>query len=228
MKHTARSNFCGGVNGFRSGFTMVELFFALTITALVMSALSAFSIAMATAWQRHDEVDSLTLRARQASVRVAEQVRDARLIAFCSAGALDGTATPTACVLIWKDDTNNDGMIQGAELTMIEHNAVTHELRHYPVGQGNTATVLNWATVSDPGIVVEFRKGRVSVPLVRGAYGALFAVTSATSATQGPTLEFAVKFRHEKRDSSNALVPMGDGYTDYGTAVVRAPLPVPS
>jgi len=207
---------------------MVELFFALIITALVMSALSAFSLAMASAWQRHDELDSLTLRARQAAVRISEQVRDARLIAFCAAGSLDGSATPRACVIIWKTDTNNDGKIQGAELTMIEHNAVTHELVHYPAGQGDTATVLDWATVTDSETAKEFRKGRSNVPLVRGVYGALFAVTSSTSTTQGPTLEFALKFRHQKRDASNALVPLGNPYTEYGTAVVRAPLPVPA
>ena len=156
----------------RRGFTFIELCFALLITSMVLGAIASISLAMGQAWKRSEELESLTLRARQAGVRIADVVRNGKLLCFSRAGSLDG-ASQGAAVLIWKEDTNGDGKIQGSELEMIEHDTAAHQLVIYRAGEGNAVQVLTWAIVSDPGIVEDFKRGRTGVPLVRGVYGAL-------------------------------------------------------
>lgn len=209
------------------GFTMIELFFGLLITSLVMGAVATFSLAMGKAWQRSEEIESLTLRARQATVRIAQLVRDAKLLVTHRAGSLDGTAAQPAAVIIWTRDTNGDGLIQGAELALIEHNTTLNQLVLYPGGQGDTVQSLTWALISDPTIITDFKKGRTANALARGVYGARFAVTSATSTSLRPTFEFSLKFWHEKT-VGGGTTSVGEPYTEYGTCVVRAPKQVPS
>jgi hypothetical protein len=154
-------------------------------------------------------------------------VRDSKLLAACREGSLDGSAAQSAAVLVWTADSNSDGLIQGAELALIEHDTNLRQLVVYPSGQGDDAQPLAWAIINDPMVIVDFKRGRTGYPIARGVYGAAFAVTSATSSTLGPTLEFALALRHEKRVGAT-ITTVGQSYTEYGTCVVRAPLPVPS
>jgi len=211
----------------RGGFTVLELCFGIIVTSLVMLAVASFSLAMGTAWRRSSELESLTLRARQAGARVAREIRDGKLITTFRAGSLDGSA-PAAGVMIWKEDTNGDGKIQGAELELIEHNTGAHQLTIYRAGQGNNTIVLAWAAVSDPAVISNFKIGRTGVPLARGVYGALFNASATTSTTQQPTLEYALKLVYEPPTSSVVETSTTGSYTEYGTAAVRAPLPKPS
>ena len=57
------------------GFTFVELCLGLVITALVMSAMAAFSLAMASAWKSAEKTQSLTLRGHHAVLRIEKEAQ---------------------------------------------------------------------------------------------------------------------------------------------------------
>ena len=71
----------------RRGFTFVELCLGLVITTLVMGAMAAFSMAMASAWKSAEKTQSLTLRGHHAILRIEKEVRNARLIGASRAGS---------------------------------------------------------------------------------------------------------------------------------------------
>src|SRR5687768_6063725 len=71
------------------GFTFMELCFGLIITALVMAAVATFLMAVSQSWRHSDQVETSSMRAWQATVRLGRAVQEARLIGACNAGNLD-------------------------------------------------------------------------------------------------------------------------------------------
>jgi hypothetical protein len=211
----------------RRAFTFIELCLGLVVTSLVMAAVAAFTLAVSTSWRHSDQAQTTAAHARQMSARLARLVQDARLIGAVQAGAIDGTPPAPAAALLWVDDTNGDGAIQGAECAMVEHDPVAKVIHVYAAGQGDAAIVLNWATFTAPAVLTNFKVGRTARPVVRDVAGARFAAYAKTSATQSPTLEYTVKLN--ARGANPGAVGADDQtILEYGTVAVRAPARQPA
>lgn len=206
------------------GFTFVELCLALAICGLVMGALAAFSLAMASAWHQAERTQALTLRGNQAVARIDDLVQHARLIGAVRTGNLDNpTNTTAAGVVLWKVDTNSDGLIQGAEVELILHDPTSRTLKLYPAGQGNATTAWSYSTVFTAQSVIEdFQVGRTSTTLLRDVSGAVFQSSSTGSTSLSPSLSYALKLVVGAGSESGSQCVV-----QYGSATVRTPLPIP-
>jgi Tfp pilus assembly protein FimT len=203
------------------GFTFVELCLGLVITALVMSALSTFTLAMCSAWQSSGQVATLTLQGNQMVSHIENEVRNARLLGVCRAGSCDGSASGAA-IMIWKNDTNGDGLIQGSEVEMILHDTVNHQLVLY---SGTASDIATWpySTVfTNSTVISTFQSGRQPVIFASNIYGAVFATTATTSTTLNPSLQFALKIL------SNDTTGTPQMLVQYGAATIRTPIALPS
>lgn len=199
-------------------FTFVELCFGLVITALVMSAVAAFTLATAQHWKQSDQEEATATQGRQATLRLTRTVQDAKLIGASRGGSLTNPATAPAAVILWVRDSNSDGAIQGAECAMIEHDRDAKLLRLYGAGQGDASVVLPWAIFTSDAMLTNFSVGRTSQPLARDVKGARIVPYGVGSATQNPMLEYTLKLGG------------GDEHSviEYGTCSVRAPAKQPS
>ena len=216
-----------------AGFTFVELCFGLVVTALVMGAVAAFTLATASGWQHGDEVEMTAGRTRQAATRLTRAVRDARLIGALQSGAINGNPVTPGAFILWVRDANNDGAIQGAECAMVEHDPVNDELRLYPAGQGDASVVLPWSVFTSPAVLTNFKVGRAAHVIGSGVTAVRFAArgTDSTS-TQTPTIEYTMKLI-ARGTRVEAGAPSGGGgdertVLEYGTCAIRAPAKQPA
>ena len=209
------------------GFTVMELCFGMVITALVMAAVATFLMAVSQSWRHSDQVETSTMRAWQATVRLGRAVQDARLIGAYSAGDIDA-ATPTpAAVLLWAKDTNGDGKIQGAECAMIEHDDVQQTLRLYHAGQGDAAVVIPWSTFTSAAILSNFKVGRAYTPVARGVERVRFAAFGTTGTAHSPMLEYTMKIV-ARGSNAGQRDDHGSRVVEYGTCAIRAPAKQPT
>lgn len=203
-------------------FTLVELCFGLIVTSMVMAAVAAFLLAVAQGWRYSDQVETTSMHAWQATVRLVRAVQGARLIGAVSPGDIFG-ATPTpAAVIVWTRDTNGDGAIQEAECAMIEHDDVQRVLRLYPAGQGDATTVVPWVTFTGQNILSKFKVGRTWRPIAVGVERACFAPHGTTGTALSPSLEYTMKIIAKGTSAGQEDVE-DSSVLEYGTCVVRAP-----
>lgn len=213
------------------GFTSVELCMGMAITTLVMGAMAAFCMAMTSAWKSAEKSQALTLTSNQVVLRIQNAVRNAKLIGASLPGSANGSAAGAA-VLLWKQDTNADGYIQGDEVELIEHDTATNKLNHYYVGQPDGAGTWSYsATFSAAATITSFKTNRLCVPLASGVYGAIFETSGTTGTSQNPKLQFSLKLMRDDSQSdaagSSAVGGEAKLLVQYGTASVRAPLAQP-
>jgi Tfp pilus assembly protein PilW len=211
----------------RRGFTAIELILGMLITTLIMGAMAAFCMAMSTAWKSAEKTQAVTLLGNQVVMRVQNEIRNAKLIGACTAGSSDGSATGAA-LLLWKQDTNGDGYIQGNEVEMIEHDTTNHTLKLYSIGQADGAGTWSYSTVFTAATTpANFKLNRQSTPLASGVYGAVFSTNGTSGTTLNPNFRFALKLMVD--DAQSAGVGGEQKLmVQYGTATIRAPLPAPS
>ena len=93
----------------RGGFTLVELLVALTISSIVLTAVGTLAHAMSTAIEQTDEMGQRQAEVRFATMRLTELVRSSVRI-----WKIDYN------VVLWEGDSNDDGVINGSELTYIQ------------------------------------------------------------------------------------------------------------
>jgi hypothetical protein len=79
----------------------------LVITALVMVALATFSLAMSTAWQNAGASQDILLQANQDVRLLDAKILPCALTGGWQPGALDGSASQPAAVLLWTADNNS-------------------------------------------------------------------------------------------------------------------------
>jgi hypothetical protein len=203
------------------GFTFVELCLGLLVTALVMSALATFTLAMCSAWQGAGQTATLTLKGNQIAAVIQKEVRNSLLLGACQAGSSDGSAA-AAAVLIWKNDLNSDGFIQAGEVDMLMHDTANHQLVLYS-GTPSDLTLWSYSTVfKASGTISGFISGRHPVVLASNVYGVVFATSSATSTTLNPSLQFALKIL------SNDAAGTPQMMVQYGAVTLRSPAAQPN
>lgn len=229
QKHDVRVTHIGHLSPARCrAFTLIELCLGLVITALVMSALSAFSLAMSTAWKNASQSQAITLVGNQAVFRTQKEVSNAKIIGAVRAGSMDASGSGAA-VLLWAGDTNNDGYIQLAEIEMIEFDPANHVLQRYAAGHGDASSRVSWAVFTDPALFDNFKVGRTAQPMARNVYGAVFQTSGTSGSSAYPSLKFALKLAADSTAGQSGMIGSDPQvFVQYGTATVRAPLAQPN
>lgn len=212
----------------KTGFTFIELCLGLVITTLVMGAMAAFSMAMATAWRSAETTQSLTLRGHHAMMRIESEVRNSRLVGVCRTGSSEGVGSGAA-VMLWKIDTNGDGFIQGNECEMIAHDPTTRRLLLYPSGYADGVGTWSYSgTFTNSAVLTQFPTNRPPLTLANGIYGAVFQTSGTSGTTYSPSLKFALKMMVNDEQGDRPIVGGGARLmVEHGTATVRAPLATP-
>lgn len=103
----------------KNGFTLVELVIALTISAIVLTAVATFAYAMSTADTDSDDISRRQAQIRFATLKVSDLIKHCRLI--CEVSSYD--------MALWKADNNGDGQINARELVYIEWEANSGSIR---------------------------------------------------------------------------------------------------
>jgi hypothetical protein len=204
-----------------AAFTFVELCMGLLVTTLVLGALASFALAMASAWKHAEQSRSLNIRGQQTVLRLADMLHTAKLLGPSHSGSLNNPLTGAA-VIFWTQDSNGDGLIQGNEVAMIEHDTTSNRLVLYSGTAAETSTWSYLSVFSDPTVLDNFKVNRTPTTIANGVEGALFQLSGTSSTTAKPSLSFALKLRRDGIDGGAQRLVM-----QYGTATLRAPLAQP-
>lgn len=207
------------------------MFMGMIITTLVLGAMAAFCMAMSTAFNSAGKSQLITLKAQQIANKINSEVRAARLLGACRLGSSDGSA-PGAAVMIWKQDTNGDGYIQGDEVEMLYHNPATNTLSLYYTGQADAVGTWSYSTnFTAAAVIDQFKIGRSARVIGNGVYGAVFQTTGTSGTTYNPSFKFALKLMVDDTQTSSSHSAVGGEpklIVQYGTATIRAPIAAPN
>ncbi|MGH7177983.1 MAG: hypothetical protein ACREJC_11425 [Tepidisphaeraceae bacterium] len=173
------------------GFTFVELCLGLVVTSLVLSALSAFVLAVSNVWQASDAAQCSAIANGQTTLRLQKRLLDARQIGYYR-------ATGPAAVIYWRGDFNGDSKINYSELAVLAHNPTARTLNVYESNSGAGAPDPVWtsAVFSDSGVIDQFIAALTPTPIARNISEATFEVQNAGGSTVCPTLHFSLGFRN--------------------------------
>jgi len=105
----------------RRGLTLLELVLALAGTALIGAAVAGMLTAVAYGTDADKDLRALVVRHQVLAGRVSAAIR----------GAEEVLAVTDAAVVIWVEDTDEDGLPSVHELRRIEHDADTERLLAY-------------------------------------------------------------------------------------------------
>jgi prepilin-type N-terminal cleavage/methylation domain-containing protein len=214
------------------GFTLAELLLGLAVTAIVLTALATFTIALAQNWTSQDGTQQLQVQSDQIYQRLRFNLASAKYIAQVQAGSLDGSATTPGSVYYWAvDDWQgvSDEAPEVGEMALIQHDPTTGTLWLYqPIAysamttaqQTNAATTLTHANLIDPTWPATFKALDyvTATALGTSVTGALFTVNWMSSTTQRPVVECTLVLNRGTQTQA----------TQYGSVTLRAPYTQPS
>jgi prepilin-type N-terminal cleavage/methylation domain-containing protein len=194
----------------RRGFTFVELCLALVVSAIMLSALATFTLAVGNYWRQSTGTQTAALTANQAIMRIQKRLYDAHRLGYCRAGS----AGSPAAVVYWAADTNGDGYMQFTELRVLAHNPTDKTVDLYvPVLSGGASDdAWSSAEFNAASAVNRLTTGQTPTPIVSRVSDATFATEQATSATLFPTFQFWLQIEQADGTSSN----------EYGAATLRS------
>ncbi len=181
-----------------------------------MSALAGVAMAMSTAWQNAGASEAALLSGNHDICLLDAKIRPCALTGGWRAGALDGSVSPGAAVLLWTADNNSSSTINYSEIMLIEHDPRSAQINLYqaPSPLVGPDTVYSYSNVfSNPSFIETFKTGLTPTVLCKNVIGAQFYVAPADSATARPFVEFALTVK------SGAMTRVV-----YGDATLRAPL----
>ena len=203
------------------GFTLVELMTGLMITAMVLCSLAVFSFGVSQSWMQSDSSQSTFLRQTLTVERLNHIVRQAQALEpNPTQGSLNDTIPSAACVL-WTD-TNNDGIIQYSELSMLQYLPTSHTLvQWYIPSSSGVATSIYTPSAGAPLMSQTsfMAMGPASLTLADNMDGCQFFSVpgvNTTSQMRRPSLEAVFKL-----DNGNTLVGPQVIYT---SVALRAPI----
>lgn len=134
MRHILKiKRFSKNSDSRRSGFTLVELLVALTVSGVVLTAVATLAYALGSANDSTDDTSRKQAQVRYTTLRVSELVRQCKLV--CYAGPAD--------FAVWRADDNEDGRINFSELVYIEKGAGADHLHfcQFPICWGSDPVV---------------------------------------------------------------------------------------
>jgi prepilin-type N-terminal cleavage/methylation domain-containing protein len=216
----------------RRAFTLAELLIGLAVTAIVLTALATFTMAVAQNWTSDDGTQQLATQSGQIYNRVSFNLASAKYIAQVQAGSLDGTASTPGSVYYWAaDDWNgiSDEAPEVGEMALIQHDPTTGTLWLYaPINASAmnasqlsaAGTPLTYANITDPAWPATFKSLSyvTRTALATSVTGAVFAVNWMNSTTQRPVVECTLVLN---RGTQSPV-------TQYCTITLRSPSTQPS
>jgi prepilin-type N-terminal cleavage/methylation domain-containing protein len=216
----------------RRGFTLIELLIGLAVTAMVLSALAAFTLSAAQGWTANDGTQGVQGQSGQVYDRVRFQLASAKYIAQVQAGSLTNPAARPGSVFYWASDNWNgisDEAPEVGEMALIQHDPTTGTLWLYqpiaasamtPAQLSAAGTTLTYAEITDPGWVTEFEGLNYVTRTALGldVTGATFAVENMNSTTQRPVVEITLVVDRSPQAPA----------TQYDTVTLQAPSTQPS
>jgi Tfp pilus assembly protein PilV len=214
----------------RAGLTFPELIIGMVITAIVLTALAAVTLAVTEQWTNNDGTETLQLQASQIATRVQHYVSSALYIVQVTPGSLSSPTTP-AGVLLWSfqgSPYNANTEALAGELSYIYSDGAGTLWLYQPMAyslmtnseQTASAVALPFATISAAGwatstfIKYNYVQGTV---IGRNLQGVYFNADWVNSTTQRPLLEFTIALSRGTQSLTN----------QYDVAVLRAAAPQP-
>jgi prepilin-type N-terminal cleavage/methylation domain-containing protein len=202
----------------RRGFTFLELSIGMVVTAMVLAALAAFSLATASTWnsgQTTNTDGSKTIAAipvigTLACVRLDNEFSSAYLTGGYYPGTLTSSSGQQASILLWKKDTTNTGTIDTSEIYLIEYDATNHVINKW--SPSGTSTPVAYDDFKLASYITEYKKTALKEPLARNVDGMQLYVQTPTSLTQLPLVEYRLYFSRAGRNQ-----------TRYGAICLRSP-----
>jgi hypothetical protein len=222
-----------------AGFTLVELVMGMALTVLVMSALSAACLAVATGWRDAEFTRSSWVSGHGASSQIQRILRDVRYLGYVTPGDLTASPGVTASIAYWRGDDFGgvaDGKIQVGEVGLLEFDPATSTLfnhRAIPWAQMSpsqlTAAAIELAhsdLVDAAGVASQFKTYLatgvgISTPLARHVIGTEFSTIGADDDTGRPVVQYELHFEQP----TNVTVPGETAGTmvERGAVTLRAP-----
>jgi len=186
--------------------TLVELIIGLAVTTMVMGALSAFSMAVSTAWREQEKSSVMLNSSSNAVTRIQQVLRDAKYLGAVRRGTLTPASNPLpntlAALIFWKSD-DGDGIMQLGELAVLEHDGTEVKLYEAPATNLLSGVQLTQALLPIPSVDLQALSAITDLQswaifqdpktIVTHVAGAEFQVVPGT-ATERPTFKFTVKF----------------------------------
>jgi prepilin-type N-terminal cleavage/methylation domain-containing protein len=102
-----------------SGFTLVELLMAMTLTGIILAAVATLAFALGSANDSADDLSEVQSRIRYTTIRLGELVRNCKLI--CSNNGTE--------IVLWRADDNGDNKINPGEIVYIDTGSSNHQIR---------------------------------------------------------------------------------------------------
>jgi Tfp pilus assembly protein FimT len=201
----------------RPGFTLVELCIGMVITAFIMAALAAFSLATATAWDNGittnvnggKTISSISMMGTLAAARLQNEIGPAQCIGGYFAGALTNSTGQQSSVLIWTSDSNIDGYVNANEAELLEYDATAHTIYKYT---STSVAQVDYTVFGTSNYIATFKSIASKTPLARNIDGMQIYVQTPTSLHQFPLVEYELYFNRG-----------GYQQTRYGAVCVRSP-----
>jgi Tfp pilus assembly protein PilW len=210
----------------RGGFTLMELMLGMLITSLVTGAIAALLSAVAQGWNQCGDSQGSCNLIMLTHLRLQRILRAAKQLGYCNAGSIEGSSG--AAIMIWKADTNLDGLVQFSELGLIEQTPADGKIRYYEVVYPSSWTAAQKTTADTPALANDAIYDESSID----TFKALSNVTSTVIARNVTGAEF---YRY---DGLNVTHPTLDYLlnfhigstteTQYGTVAVRTPTTLPT
>jgi len=209
----------------RRGFTIVELIIGMFITAMVLAALAAVSMAVSTGWQQAESADSAFVTGTQVQSRLAEYFRPASALGVVQKGTLNSSVSP-ATLFFWMGDATDasnptgDGSIQFNEIGLLRYDPTSEEIRLYYATDWSTWTsgaktaanlLANTAYINNTSNFTTFMATCSNYRvLMRNVHG----MQLNTVTDDSPLVEYQVELEDGKGQTS----------VHYGTITLRAPV----
>jgi prepilin-type N-terminal cleavage/methylation domain-containing protein len=205
------------------GFTLAELIIGLLLLVIIGATTAAVASSVSRGWQLGESKGASTLTINRTMLRVQNKVQRCKFMGQWRAGSVSSpNSVPGAALLFWRDDVNDDGLMQLDETEMLEYDPAEQTLVVWEMSYPNATarasnngpfptTMLTGATAIDDYKGMLYKARNV---ITKNVQGASFNVITPTTASQRATVEFQLKFDGP------------DGTTlQYGTAMPRSPIP---
>lgn len=202
-----------------AGLTLIELTISLAIMSMVAGAMFSITLAISNAWRTCELQQSVQQFSKQAGGQLRAMLSSAKTVGLCTADGVklkaDGNTEPApalgAACAFWREDANNDGVIQLSEVCLIQHDLASSELciyKYEPHAAG-ASNVCGNNDLIDSNKAEDFKK----LPATRRSVLAHHVTGARFTAPGARVVEFIIDFEKD-----------GVATTEYGTIPVLAHL----
>jgi hypothetical protein len=221
-----------------AGFTLVELIMGIVLTTLVMSALSAVCLAVATGWRDAELTRSSWISGHGASSQLQRNLRDARYLGYVTPGDLTADPAVPASIVYWRADDFGgapDGKIQIGEMGLIEFDPATASIYCYraipsaqmtPAQLTPAAIEVHHSDLVDPTGASQMETYfssdvGIKTTLARHVAGVRFSAVRADEEDGRPVVQYELRF--EQPENATVSGQTAGWMVERGSATLRAP-----